>query len=120
MDCRLALDTEHSVHKGTVGMGLMVEQLQALLLKKVIYSLLNFSCNLKLGHLLIGIHLTNGSPVCLVGQLQIGLWLNTLHFAPIPQVPGQGSLHFWLLQASFSGHSEFVTHSGRQVGGLPM
>ena len=50
----------------------------------------------------------------------MGLWFTTLHLAPMPQVPGQGSLHFWLEQAWVSGHSELTTHSGLQVGGLPM
>lgn len=61
-----------------------------------------------------------GSPVYLAKQLQIGLWLTTWQVAPIPQVPGQGSIHFWLRQARFKGHSELWTHSGLQVGGLPM
>jgi hypothetical protein len=54
------------------------------------------------------------------GQEQIGLWLKTSHFAPIPHVPGQGSMHFWLLHALFKAHSELVTHSGRHVGGEPI
>ena len=62
----------------------------------------------------------NGSPVRRFGQLQIGLWLMTSHFAPIPHVPGQGFLHFWLLHASFWAHSELTTHSGLHVGGLPI
>lgn len=64
-------------------------------------------------------HLVNGSPVKVGGHEQIGLWLTTWHNAFTPQVPGQGSMHFWLTQASFSGHSELVTHSGLQVGGYP-
>lgn len=54
------------------------------------------------------------------GQLHIGLWLITWHLAPIPHVPGQGSLHFWLLQASFWLQSEFVKHSGLHNGGDPI
>jgi len=65
-------------------------------------------------------HLTNGSPLYLGGQLQIGLWFLTWQFAFMPHVPGQGSLHFWLLQASFWGHSALVTHSGLQEGGDPI
>lgn len=38
----------------------------------------------------------------------------------MPHVPGQGSPHFWFKQASFWRHSELITHSGRQVGGLPI
>lgn len=65
-------------------------------------------------------HLINGSPVYPWGQLQIGLWFLTWHLALIPQVPGHGSTHFWLLQASFWGHSLLVTHSGLQEGGAPI
>ena len=39
--------------------------------------------------------------------------------ALMPQVPGQGSMHFWLLQASFNEHSGLIVHSGRHVGGEP-
>lgn len=70
--------------------------------------------------LLIGWHITNGFPVYRFGQLQIGLCVTTIHFAPIPQVPIQGSRHFWLEHASVNGQSEFTVHSGRQVGGLPI
>lgn len=31
-----------------------------------------------------------------------------------------GFWHFWLIQASFSPHSEFVIHSGLQDGGDPI
>lgn len=44
----------------------------------------------------------------------------TSHLAPIPQVPMQGFRHFWFIQASISKHSELVTHSGLQLGGLPI
>lgn len=37
----------------------------------------------------------------------------------MPHVPGQGSIHFWLIQALFNAQSEVVVHSGLQVGGLP-
>lgn len=43
----------------------------------------------------------------------------TEHRARDPQDPGQGSLHFCLMQARLLGHSEFTTHSGLQFGGLP-
>ena len=72
------------------------------------------------GGSMIGWHLMNGSPVNLGGHEQIGEWFTTVHLAPIPQVPGQGSLHFWLLQASFWGQSALITHSGRHDGGLPI
>lgn len=71
-------------------------------------------------YLLIGMHRINGSPVCLLGQVHMGLWFTTWHIAPVPQVPGHGLIHFWLKHASFNGHSELVTHSGLHVGGLPM
>lgn len=41
-----------------------------------------------------GTHLVNGSPLKPAIQLQIGLWLITLHLVFNPQVPGQGSSHF--------------------------
>lgn len=55
-----------------------------------------------------------------IGQVQIGVWLITLHCAPIPQDPGQGSRHFSLIQAVMLEHSELILHSGLQLGGLPM
>jgi vacuolar-type H+-ATPase subunit B/Vma2 len=61
----------------------------------------------------------NGSPVNPSLQLQIGTWFNTWQFAFDPQDPGQGSLHFRLIQASWLPHSELITHSGRQFGGAP-
>lgn len=61
----------------------------------------------------------NGSPLKLVGQLQIGLWFTTWQIALIPQVPTQGFLHFWLIHASFGLQSVLVIHSGLHVGGLP-
>lgn len=54
------------------------------------------------------------------GQEHIGLCFITSHLAPTPQVPRQGLIHFWLLQASFSEHSALIVHSGRHEGGLPM
>lgn len=55
-----------------------------------------------------------------LGHTQIGLWLITLHWALFPQVPIQGSLHFWLIQANCEEHSELKRHSGLQFGGLPI
>lgn len=43
----------------------------------------------------------------------------TLQIVLRPQLPGQGSWHFWLVHASFFGQSELITHSGLQVGGAP-
>lgn len=37
----------------------------------------------------------------------------------MPQEPGQGSLHLWLMQANWVGHSLLTRHSGRQLGGEP-
>ena len=65
-------------------------------------------------------HLTNASPVYPSGQLHIGTWFNTLHWALSPQDPGQGSLHLFWMQAWLLGQSEFIEHSGLHVGGDPM
>lgn len=56
----------------------------------------------------------------MAGQLQIGLWLITWHFAPIPQILGHGFRHFWLEQASLRLQSELIVHSGLHNGGEPM
>lgn len=37
-----------------------------------------------------------------------------------PHVPGHGSVHFCSMHALFEGHSELTTHSGLQLGGLPI
>lgn len=37
-----------------------------------------------------------------------------------PQEPGQGSLHFSVIQAMVEGQSVLTTHSGLQLGGDPM
>lgn len=42
-----------------------------------------------------------------------------MQLALSPQLPIQGSKHFWSMQAKFGGHSELITHSGRQYGGEP-
>lgn len=60
-----------------------------------------------------------GSPVYLGRQLHIGVWLITWHSAFMAQAPGQGSLHFWFMQAKCPGHSLLLTHSGRHEGGDP-
>lgn len=66
------------------------------------------------------VHSVNASPVKLVAQVHIGIWFCTLHSALNPQEPGQGSLHFSVIHATFEGQSVFTTHSGRQFGGVPM
>lgn len=55
-----------------------------------------------------------------MGQTHIGVWLTTRHSALTPQDPRQGSLHFWFMQAKSLGHSLLLTHSGLQLGGMPM
>lgn len=54
------------------------------------------------------------------GQLHTGIWLYTLQIAFWPQVPIQGSLHLFLMQASWGLQSLLLTHSGLQpVYGSP-
>lgn len=67
-----------------------------------------------------GLHWTNGFPVKPLAQLHIGVWLIVLHSVFLPHDPGQGSWHFWLMQACWTGHSELLTHSGLQFGGIPI
>lgn len=50
-------------------------------------------------------------------QTHIGVWLTTRQSAFEPQEPGQGSLHFWLMQARLLLHSLLLIHSGLQFGG---
>ena len=57
------------------------------------------------------VHRENGSPTVPGGQLQMGLWFWTSQTANIPQVPGQGSMHFWAMQARALEQSEFRRHS---------
>lgn len=45
-------------------------------------------------------------------QVQLGIWFTTLHSAFCPQVPGQGSMHLFLIQALSRGQSLLKTHSG--------
>lgn len=56
----------------------------------------------------------NGSPVYPCRQVQLGIWLITLHSAFWPQVPGQGSMHLFLTHALSRGQSLLRTHSGLQ------
>lgn len=68
-----------------------------------------------------GRHSTNALPVMRSGQLHIGMWLTTLHTAVAAQVPGQGSVHLFRIQALLRSHSKLCTHSGRHpVYGSPM
>lgn len=62
----------------------------------------------------------NGSPEKPFWHKHIGVWLTTLHSAFVPQDPGQGSLHFLLIQAILVAHSVLLVHSGRQLGGDPI
>lgn len=65
-------------------------------------------------------HLTKGSPVNPTEQLHIGLWFTTWQRAFRPQVPGHGSVHFWLTHARSWAQSALTTHSGLQAGGEPI
>lgn len=65
-------------------------------------------------------HCENGSPIYPFGHLHKGEWLTTWHSAFGAHDPGQGSLHFILIQAKLYGHSLLVMHSGLQFGGDPM
>lgn len=73
-----------------------------------------------IGSVFSGKHCTNASPTKPIEQIHIGVWLTTRHSVLAPQDPGQGSLHFWLMQARLLTHSELLTHSGLQFGGEPM
>ena len=61
-----------------------------------------------------------GSPWYSLLQTQIGMWFRTWHEALMPHRPGQGSTHFWFLQASSEGQSLLKIHSGLQFGGEPI
>lgn len=74
--------------------------------------------NKKILHCFI-VHSINGFPVYPSEHMHCGVWLTTLHCALAPQVPGQGSLHFWLIHARWLEHSLLLTHSGLQFGGVP-
>lgn len=79
--------------------------------------------NSDLEHILglgLRLQIVNASPMKPSEQEHIGVWLITLHKAFTPQDPGQGSLHFSLIQAKLLGHSELTVHSGLQFGGLPL
>lgn len=66
-------------------------------------------------------HSINGSPVKPDEQLQIALWLTTLQMAFGAHTSAtHGVLHCWLRQALSWAHSELITHSGRQFGGIPI
>ena len=62
----------------------------------------------------MGEHLAKGSPVNPGGQMHVGMWFTTLHCAPVPQVPGQGSTHLNVMHASVCTQSEFCSHSRLQ------
>lgn len=51
---------------------------------------------------------------------QLTALLITRHSAFSPQDPGQGSRHLELIQDLVDGQSGFMTHSGLQLGGVPM
>lgn len=87
-------------------------------LSELLRNMVKRKVNVKLDFLLIW-HKVNGFPVNCWGQLHMGLWLITWHWALTPQAPTQGSIHFWLEQARSRVHSELWVHSGLQEGGLP-
>ena len=58
-------------------------------------------------------HWVKGSPLNPELQVQVAIWFTTWHRAFMPQVPGQGSMHFRLEHALLAGQSELDTHSGR-------
>ena len=70
--------------------------------------------------LVINLQAEKGSPSYPWLQMQRGTWFLTLHWAFCPHKPGHGSLHFLEIQASSGLQSEFRTHSGLQLGGLPI
>ena len=55
---------------------------------------------------------TKGSPMYPSRQVHVAIWFFTLHWALIPQVPGQGSIHLFLWHALLDGQSELTIHSG--------
>lgn len=67
-----------------------------------------------------GKQLVNGSPVYPARHVHTRMWFSTWHCAPAPQAPGHGSRHLSLIHAWLLGHSELITHSGLQLGGIPM
>lgn len=66
------------------------------------------------------IHCVYGSPSYPEMQLHTGLCLTTLHNALTPHLPTHGSMQRSFIHALLLGHSESITHSGRQFGGRPM
>lgn len=67
----------------------------------------------------MGMQLVNGSPVYWDGQLQMGLWLRTVHRALGAHELAQGFWQRWFTQARVCSQSELVEHSGLQLGGWP-
>lgn len=67
-----------------------------------------------------GRQLVKGSPMYRSGQVQIGVWLTTLHMALSPHDPGHGSIHFSRIHALLLIHSELIVHSCLQFGGAPI
>ena len=70
-------------------------------------------------YLLIGKQSRKGSPLCLGGQLQMGLWFRTVQSAFGAQALRHGLIHLLLRQARVCSHSALVEHSGLQLGGCP-
>jgi hypothetical protein len=55
-----------------------------------------------------------------MGQEHIGTWCATWHKDLDPHALRQGSAHLLLMHAKLSLHSEWLLHSGRQLGGDPV
>lgn len=66
-----------------------------------------------------GVQLAYGSPSKPSMQEHIGWWFCVVHRALNPHEPMHGSWHCWEIQARLDGHSWWITHSGRQFGGVP-
>lgn len=75
---------------------------------------------LNLLHIGTGTQLVNASPEYPLGHVQDGVWLITVQIAFVPQDPGHGFLHLFLIQALLPIQSELTEHSGWQLGGVPM
>lgn len=67
-----------------------------------------------------GWHLENPSPIRSTPHEQIGAWLTARQTALEAQGPGQTATQRCCTQALVKSHSELVTHSGLQEGGVPI
>lgn len=65
-------------------------------------------------------HCTNGFPVYEGGHTHETVWLMTWHSAFVPHDPSQGFWHLLFIHANWAGQSVLITHSGLQLGGVPI